>query len=244
MPAKFDHISYPIPNMDFEGNAIVAKQEQAEWRLICIPGAPSLTFLFKRLLQLTPVSLETVVVNRLGYGKTDNEPVLDFHLQAKIVEPFLKDKRNILLGISYGGAIALTAALNYPDKIEGVITGAALVNEPRDYAKAIVDFKSFDHLESITPRILRHMRAEIKGRRSQIPSLLNNLSNLSIPVEVIHGTLDTLVPLDDAQTLMAAIGGNAHYKEIVGGTHYLEMQMPQQIINAAIRIIQRIEDHA
>lgn len=109
-------------------DAHVASQINADWRLICIPGSPSQPFLFKRLLNLASENLEIVVVNRLGYGKDDEDPVLDFSEQAKIVEPFLDGKRIIILGISYGGAIALTAALNYSDKVEGVVTGAALIN--------------------------------------------------------------------------------------------------------------------
>ena len=43
--------------------------------------------------------MEMVVVNRLGYGKTHKQPVLDFNAQAKIIEPFLDEKRTLLLGI-------------------------------------------------------------------------------------------------------------------------------------------------
>ena len=53
-----------------------------------------------------------VVVNRLGYGKTHDRPVLDFTAQAKIIEPFLGEKRTLLLGISYGGAISLPTTLS------------------------------------------------------------------------------------------------------------------------------------
>ncbi|MEP1229200.1 MAG: alpha/beta hydrolase [Litorimonas sp.] len=244
MSSDYNHITFSIPNMNFEGDAIISRQKHAKWRLICIPGAPSQTFLFKRLLQLTPNSLETVVVNRLGYGKPHDTPVLNFNEQVKIVEPFLSDKRTLLLGMSYGGAISLKAALNYPDDIEGVVTGAALISEPRNYAKAIVDFDKFDFLKPITPRRLQHMRAEIKGRRVQIGPLLEELKNLNIPIEVLHGTLDTLVAKEDAQTLVNAIGENAHYEEIVGGTHYLEMQMPQIILRAADRVIKRINSQS
>ncbi len=214
---------------------------KAQWRLICFPGAPSHTFLFKRLLQLAPENLDIIVVNRLGYGKTHNQPVLNFQDQVKIIDPFLNDKRNIVLGSSYGGALALNSALTYMDKIEAVITCAALIREPHDYAKTLVDLDIPEALTSLAPKKLQRMRAEIHGRRLQIGPLLDRVKSLNIPIEVLHGTLDTLVPKEDAQYLAQLIGANANYTEIIGGTHYLEMQFPQQIFNAVERVIRRIE---
>ena len=239
MPSSYEFITFPVPALDMQGDAYIAREARAAWRLICIPGAPSQKYLFKRLLNLRPKSLEMVVVNRLGYGKSHERPVLDFNAQAKIIEPFLGEKRTLLLGISYGGAISLTAALNYPD-IEGVITGAALIDEPRQYAKAIVDFENLKVLDPILPRRYQHMREEIKGRRAQIGPLLAKLKGLNIPIEVLHGTLDNVVGKDNAKTLLAAAGDNAHYTEIIGGTHFLETQMPGQILEAVDRVIRRI----
>ena len=62
-----------------------------------------------------------------------------------------------------------------------------------------------------------------------------------MPVEVLHGTLDTLVPKNDAQVLMNAIGDRARYHEIKGGTHYLELQMPKRILKALDQLILKIE---
>ena len=241
MPPSYEFITFPVPALDMKGDAYIAREASAAWRLICIPGAPSQKYLFKRLLRFRPKTLEMVVVNRLGYGKTHKQPVLDFNAQAKIIEPFLGEKRTLLLGISYGGAISLTAALNYPDDIEGVITGAALIDEPRQYAKAIVDFENLKVLDPIMPRRYQLMREEIKGRRPQIGPLLAKLNGLNIPIEVLHGTWDNVVGKDNAKTLLAAAGDNAHYTEIKGGTHFLEMQRPGQILEAVGRVIKRIE---
>ena len=89
----------------------------------------------------------------------------------------------------------------YPNKIEGVITGAALVTEPHNYAKAIVGSTFLEKIDGVTPKRYRHMKAEIIGRRQQIGPLLQQLSQLKIPIEVLHGTLDMIVPKSDAQIL-------------------------------------------
>lgn len=239
--SNVEAIKYTVPEMGMETNAYISRQSTAKWRLICLPGTPSQPFLFTRLLRMASKDLEIVIINRLGFHASHSSPVLNFNNQVRVVEPFLNGKRNIILGISYGGALALTAAVNYPDKIEGVITGAALVTEPHNYAKAIVGSEVFKKIESLTPKKVQHMKAEIIGRRNQIEPLLKRLKDLRVPTEVIHGTLDTLVPKSDAQILMAAIGDNARYHEIKGGTHYMELQMPKRILKIINQLILRIE---
>lgn len=239
--SNVEPITFIVPGTGLKTNAYTSRQSTARWRLICLPGTPSQPYLFSRLLRMASQSLEIVVINRLGFHSSHSSAVLNFKDQVRVVEPFLDGKRNIILGISYGGALALTAALNYPDKIEGVITGAALVTEPHNYAKAIVGSEAFEKIESLTPKKIRHMKAEIVGRREQIGPLLKRLSELRTPTEIMHGTLDTLVPKSDAQVLMTAIGNIARYHEINGGTHYLELQMPKRILKVLNQLIVRIE---
>ncbi|MEP3889098.1 MAG: alpha/beta hydrolase [Hellea sp.] len=244
MAAKFarvDPFIFSVPGTALDTNAFISKQDQAKWRLICLPGTPSQPYLFTRLLRMASEDLEVVVINRLGFHKSHSSPILNFNDQVRVVEPFLNDKRNIVLGISYGGALALTAGLNYPDSVEGIITGAALMTEPHNYARAIVGSEVFKKFEGVTPKKIRHMKAEIVGRRQQIGPLLERLRELRVPVEVLHGTLDTLVPKSDAQVLMNAIGDGARYHEIKGGTHYLELQMPKCILQALDQLISKIE---
>ena len=241
IPRDVKFKTFPVPETNLDGEVYMRRRPNADWRLICIPGAPSHTHLFRRLLQLAPDSLEVFVVNRLGYGANHDEAVLDFNEQIKIVEPLLKDKRVILLGASYGGALSLNAALKYRGKVEGVVTSAALIQEPRDYAKTMVDFDIPAIITENAPKKLQRMRAEIHGRRPQIGPLLDRVNQLDIPIEVLHGTLDTLVSRDDAEHLIKVIGDNARYKEITGGTHYIELQFPQQIFKAVNRLKKRIE---
>ena len=239
--AKVEPITFSVPGMELETNAYISKQGQAKWRIICLPGTPSQPHFFSRLIRMASDEFEIIVINRMGFHKSHTEPVLNFNDQVRVIEPFLEGKRNVILGISYGGALALTAALNYPDKIEGVITGAALITEPHNYARTIVGSKTFKKLEGITSKKIKHMKAEIVGRRDQIGPLLNRLTQLHVPVEILHGTLDTLVPKSDAQILIDAIGDRAHYHEIKGGTHYMELQTPKRILKALNDLIVRIE---
>lgn len=239
---KIREIKYTIPlNHPLESEAYIVEHEEAKWQIICLPGTPCRKDIFRRFLGLKQSAFDIIVLSRAGFGKKHTKPVLDFHEQVKAVLPFLERKRTIILGISYGGALALTAAMNYSDKIEGVITGAALVTEPYDYARILADLGRFEQLHRFAPKHLRVTSAEIRGRRTQIDAVLSRVKDLNKPAEVLHGNLDALVSKNDAIKLANAIGKNANFVEVKGGTHYLELQTPKQLLDAALRLVDRIE---
>ena len=238
----YKDITYDLPlSAPRTSEAYLGGNPDAPWRVICLPGTPSRRILFHRLLQRRPEDLDVVVISRPGFGRGHDRPVLSFVDQARAIEPFLDHKPTVLMGMSYAGEIALTAAMMYPALIAGVLTGAALVSEPRDYAKRLAALDKISLVRAMAPLELRHTAAEIRGRRSQIGPLLARLRHLDQPVDVLHGTLDTLVPLSDAYLLTRAIGKNAHLHIVNRASHYLALERPQEMLDATRRLIGRIE---
>lgn len=224
-----------------------------DWRVFVFPGSPSNKLLYTRFLRTAPRDMEIVVITRPGFGKGHPGPVTAFEDQVAAMTPFLPggewgDKKIITMGISYGGELALKAALTYPDTVRGVVTVAALIDEPHDYALRLEKLGGAPGFEDWVPDRWRRVRAEIAGRRTQIGPLLDELKNLKAPVEVLHGDFDALVPRSNADTLMRALApegrgnpGRANLEIVPGGTHYLELQYPRRLHQAIERLVERIE---
>ncbi len=240
MPPSIREFTFTAPLTEsLVTDALRTENPGAPRRLIVFPGTPCRKELFYRFLRVAPDDVETIVVARPGFGKGHREPVLPFAEQAKAIEPFLGDKPAIALGVSYGGALALTAALENPGEIKGAVTVAALVTEPFDYARALADIGGYPWVRPLVPNRLHNVRAEVEGRREQIGPLLARVGGLRAPVEVVHGDFDTLVPFADAQKLRDAIGGETGLDKVPGGTHYLELQYPRRLFGAVERAIER-----
>ncbi|MAW78595.1 MAG: hypothetical protein CMI63_00005, partial [Parvularcula sp.] len=171
----------------------------------------------------------------------------DFDEQVAAAKPFLPggafgDKKIVTLGVSYGGELALKTALDFPEAVKGVVTVAALIDEPHDYALELEKLGDVEGIQQYVPNRWLKVRKEIAGRRAQIGPLLDRAATIEAPVEVIHGDFDAIVPKSNAQKLMRVLPKERAELEIIpGGTHYLELQYPRRLHKAIGRVIERAE---
>lgn len=248
MAPLFREINYVAPlSQPLEIDAYMAPGD-GEWRVFVFPGSPANKMLYTRFLRTAPRDLEVIVITRPGFGKDHPQPVIPFEEQVAAIKPFLPggewgDRKIITMGVSYGGELALKAALTFPETVRGVVTVAALIDEPHDYALQLEKLGGAPGFEEWVPDRWRRVRAEIAGRREQIGPLLDEAKNLKVPIEVIHGDFDALVPISNAYSLMRALEpqGMAALEVIPGGTHYLELQYPRRLHQAIERVIERSE---
>lgn len=239
MTREYREINFTAPlSTPIETDGYLAPDE-GEWRVVVFPGTPCNKLLYTRFLRTAPRGIEVVVITRPGFGKGHEEAVLPFEEQVKAIKPFLGDKKVVTMGISYGGELALKAALEFPREVHGVVTVAALIDEPHDYALSLEKLGGGSGIEPYVPNRWHKVRAEIAGRRDQIGPLLDQLGTLAAPVEVLHGDFDAMVPKSNADKLMRFLGPNADCEIIPGGTHFLELQYPRRLHAAVDRVIAR-----
>ena len=243
----YREITYTAPlSTPLETEAFHAPDD-GEWRVIVLPGTPCNKHLFARFLRTAPRGLDVVVIARPGFGKDHADPYTDWDDQIAAIKPFLPggdwgDKKIVTLGVSYGGELALKAALDFPDKVAGVVTVAALIDEPHDYALTLEKIGGTEGVEDLLPDRWHRVRAEIAGRRDQIGPLLDQLQTLDAPVEVLHGDFDAIVPKSNAEKLMQYLKPQTGFDLVPGGTHYLELQYPRRLYAAVDRVIARSEN--
>lgn len=238
MGRQYKEISYTAPlSTPIQSDAFIAPSD-GDWRLIVIPGTPSRKGLYRRFLRTAPDGLEVVVISRPGFARGHRDVVLDWDEQIKAIKPFLDGKKNVVMGVSYGGELALKSALEF-DEVKAVVTLSALIDEPWDYLRRLEETGAMPVVRDVIPGRWARVRKEIEGRRTQIGSVLENLKSLNKPVEVIHGDFDALVAKSNADMLMSYLGDKGRLDIIPGGTHYLEFQYPRRIHAGVMRAIDR-----
>lgn len=244
MTTPYRSLTYDAPLVPPLKNQAWIAERDGDWRVVIFPGTPARKYLFERMLRTAPADLEVVLLARPGYGKGHTKAYPDFDDQVAAARPFLDDgKKIVTLGVSYGGELALKALVDYPDKVKGAVTVAALVTEPRPWVQPFVDFGGAPVVRSLLPRTLHYAREEVAGRRAQIGPLFARLKDVTAPVTIVHGTVDHLVSRKDAATLKGYFAPDADVecRHIRGGTHFLEMQFPARLFDAVKGVISRAE---
>lgn len=247
MTRTYEDITYTAPlTPPLKTQAYVAA-DPGDWRLIVFHGTPANRYLYARFLRTAPPGVEVVIPARPGFGKGHEKAYTSFDDQIDAIKPFLPtshgglygDKKIITMGVSYGGELALKAAIDYPDAVNGVVTVSALIEEPHDYALILEKLGADARVEQIVPNRWRKTRDEVGARRGQIGPLLEAAKTMSQPVEIIHGDFDGIVHRSNSLALKDILEDKAHLEIIPGGTHYLEAQYPRRLHAAVQRVIAR-----
>lgn len=154
--------------------------------------------------------INLVVVDYRGYGKSTGNPTLtniagDAHIVYDIVKKELAERHFksglFIMGRSLGSIPALEIAHRQQSAIPGLIIESG--------------FPSITHLLVHLDVPVTNIDVDVIDRQC-----LQVVREINTPALIIHGEYDTLVPLEEAETLIEEIGSKE--KELViipGGTH-------------------------
>lgn len=156
------------------------------------------------------------------WGKTMQQDVYDAMDYVINNFPVSKDKA-CLVGASYGGYVALTAAFQQPERFDCIVSIAGI----SDLKELVTDSKrwGFDISTIIDPA-----DDEAKEKLKDV-SAIYHTDKIKAPILLIHGTQDTQVHYD--QSADFANKGkklDLDYVEIKGATHYFDDKESRYIL--------------
>jgi pimeloyl-ACP methyl ester carboxylesterase len=168
-----------------------------------------------------------ISLDRLGFGYSDfgdAEPSLA--MQAGALAQVLGEKQRskvILVGHSMGGPVIARAAMDYPQTIAGIIMVAPAVSpdlEPSNTWRRAVDLPP---LRWLTPPALRVCNQEIIPLKAELEAMREYWPAMPMPITVVQGTEDQLVPAGNAEFVRVAVGNDSLVKlsYVEGGDHFI-----------------------
>ena len=208
----------------------------APWKIVVVTGAPSWAEYWAETLAELPQDREMIVVDRPGYGGSQPlEPVTDIRTQALALSPLLQAARGqkiVLVGQSYGAAIASLMAEANPGRVESLVLLSGFFSDTGPTSRLLLDVGS--RALKVIPRDLRHAVIECTGQRPQLAYAKRALARLAIPIHMIHGDKDDFAPIETAERLAAETLTRQPIQFIrtPGANHFLNDGPADQLIAA------------
>ena len=175
----------------------------APWKIVVITGAPSWAEYWAETLAELPQDREMIVVDRPGYAASEPlHPVTDIRVQAEALAPVLRaapGQKVLLVGQSYGAAIASIMAEQNPGKVSGLVLLSGFFGEAGPTARWLLDLGG--KALKMIPKDLRHAVIEVTGQKPQLRHAKRALAKLNIPIHMIHGDQDDFAPVEVAEKL-------------------------------------------
>ncbi|KAK4356251.1 hypothetical protein RND71_025222 [Anisodus tanguticus] len=167
-------------------------------------------------------------------------------------------KKMIVVGLSYGGFVGYSMAVQFPEAVEKLVLGCSGVClGEKDMENGMFQVKSVDEAVSIllpqSPEKLRQLMSweahanisplpehevmctvNLQERKELIETLYNNrkfadLPKITQPTLIIWGEYDQIFPLELAHRLNRHLGENAQLVIIKAAGHAINMEKPKEL---------------
>ncbi|MBL3608575.1 alpha/beta fold hydrolase [Rhodovulum sulfidophilum] len=272
--------------IEIDGRQVHAHQEGSGPDVILLHGAGGNTrdFTFDLLHRLS-ADFRVTAFDRPGLGHTDplhpnGESPAE---QAAVLEAASRGLGlgpAVLVGHSFGGAVALAWALDHPERAAAIVSlaGAAMPwpgGLGPYYELVSSDFGSMfmvplisafvprfvaeqtiarifepdpvpqgygDHIGialSLRPETLRANTRQVNGLKPHIRAMADRYDDLKMPIEILHGTADRIVPIEVHSRPLAERLANVHLTELDGIGHMPHHADPEAAVAAIRRAAKR-----
>jgi pimeloyl-ACP methyl ester carboxylesterase len=213
-----------------------AREAPAPWKVVVITGAPSWAEYWAETLSEMPQDREMIVVDRPGYAASEPpHAVTDIRVQAEALAPLLAPvpgQKILLVGQSYGAAIASLMAAAHQDRVAGLVLLSGFFGETGPTARWLLDTGA--KALKVIPRDLRHAVMEATGQRPQLVHAKRALERLHMPIHMIHGDKDDFAPIEAAERLAREVRTRRpiNFVRTPGANHFLNDGPAEQLVAA------------
>jgi alpha-beta hydrolase superfamily lysophospholipase len=164
-----------------------------------------------------------LLVNVRNHGRSDNDSYSTMVKYSEdlnaavnfVIKKYGPEKPLILIGHSLGGATCLYKTA-HDKRIRGVISVASFSNLERMIKQSIL---SHNFPSWIMPPLIRYVERGVGEQLSNL-SPVTNTEKIDVPLLLLHGTDDKIIPLADFEELKSAANPDLlHWKLMAGGDH-------------------------
>ena len=217
--------------------------------LVLAHGSPGSLSDYEGYLEDTLFSqnVNLIAFDRPGFGYSNfgkAEGSLQFHADAMaaVVEDF-PDVPKIGIGHSMGGPVIAKAAMAYPEHFKGLVFIAPSVApelEPSTWWRELLNVPP---IRWLAPPAFRVCNQEIIPLREELEIMEKDWQDLKIPVTVIQGEMDRLVPAGNADFIEEKMINGTQTKVVMleGKDHFILWSEAEMIKAEVLKLLEMVK---
>ena len=213
--------------------------DQAGRLVVFVHGTPGNGRGWSDYLMHVPRGFHYIAIDRPGFGQSGpDEAVTSLPDQARAVAAVIRAQNAgpaILVGHSLGGPVVVQTAADAPDLVSALVVLAGSVDPAQENVPFVQYMGDTWPVRALLPRAVRNANREIVFLKRELTNLEPRLAGIKVPIVIVHGMTDNLVPFANVAFMRAHLIGATRLDvhEMPGQNHFLPWNAKTQV-NAAI----------
>ena len=186
-----------------------------------------------------------IALDRPGYGgSTSDRSAASLKRQARAVVPFVqtvKGKKAILVGHSLGASVAVQTAVDFPDALGGLLLLSGAFDPDLEEANWLQLLGTLKPISRLLPRAIDYANRELLGLKRNLLDQAERLHRIRMPVVVVHGDKDPLVPPANIDYLQRKLQHASLDTVVLKQTdHFIPWHSKPAVDDALERLIEKV----
>jgi pimeloyl-ACP methyl ester carboxylesterase len=190
-----------------------------------------------------------IAVDRPGFGGSDHgrletslerQSALLAAVLTAAAPPGHAPQPAIVVGHSLGGPVAARLAMDRPDLVRGLVLVAASIDPAQEKVTWYQAAARWPIVRSLVPDDLALANDEILPLKGELEKMLPLWSTIHVPVVVIQGDADGLVPKENADFAARMLtGAQVHMVRVPKQGHLIPWERPELMRDAIVELLPR-----
>lgn len=175
-----------------------------------------------------------------GFGKAESSQAAQAAAVYAVVNQLAPRQKVLLVGHSLGGPVIARFAMDYPDRVAGLVLVAASVDpdlEEHPWWQSAIDPPP---LKWLIPKSFWASNREIKVLETELREMLPLWERITCPVSIVHATNDRLVPVENAEFARRMLVNcrNLQVEILPDGDHFILWSRRETVSKAIMGLLE------
>ncbi|MFM9864806.1 MAG: alpha/beta fold hydrolase [Micropepsaceae bacterium] len=210
-------------------------------------GTPGDAEAWADYLMTVPAGYHYIAIDRPGFGQSGPDgAVTSLSEQAAAVAAIIRAngaRAAVLVGHSLGGPIIAQVAADDPDLVAALVIVAGSLDPAQESVPFIQYVGDTWPIRALLPRMIRNANREIISLEPQLAALAPRLATIKVPITIVHGTKDDLVPYANVAFMKKHLTGTKAMEVTVldGQNHFLPWNSKDKVEAAIAKAFAMME---